>query len=82
MPGSLPGEKPSSIFSRSPRVVILSAAVGAGHLRAVARPFASLDVVDILATLLCTTPPEGLLALSAPQPARDDHCSRRRRSPL
>ena len=34
MPGSLPGEKPPPIFSRSPRVLILSAAVGAGHLRA------------------------------------------------
>ena len=43
MPGSLPGEKPARgrregisppVFSGSPRVLILSAAVGAGHLRA------------------------------------------------
>ena len=34
MPGSLPGERPSPIFSRSPRVLILSASVGAGHMRA------------------------------------------------
>lgn len=43
MPGSLPGEKrprgrweaiPLPSFSRSPRVLILSAAVGAGHVRA------------------------------------------------
>lgn len=43
MPGSLPGEKPARrrnegtappAFSRSPRVLILSAAVGVGHVRA------------------------------------------------
>jgi processive 1,2-diacylglycerol beta-glucosyltransferase len=43
MPGSLPGEKRprgpregilSPVFSKSPRVLILSAAVGAGHVRA------------------------------------------------
>ena len=43
MPGFRPGEKPAGgrreampppVFSRSPRVLILSAAVGAGHLRA------------------------------------------------
>jgi len=82
MPGSLPGETPSPIFSRSPRVVILSAAVGAGHVRAVARPFASLDIVHILATRLCATPPGGPPALSPPQPAHGHRPSRRRRSLL
>jgi len=46
--------------------------------KAAARPFASLDIVDIMATLVLATPPGGLPAFPAPQPARDDHGSRRR----
>lgn len=41
--------------------------------KAAARPFASLDIVNTMASLLLATPPEGLPAFSAPQPARDEH---------
>jgi len=87
MPGSPAGEGPAGgrregtpppVFARSPRVLILSAAVGAGHVRAVARPFASRDIVDGMASLVLVAPSEGLPAFPALQPARDDRHSRRR----
>ena len=87
MPGSLPGEKPARrrreetsppVFPRSPRVLILSAAVGAGHVRPAEAPVAalaacaSLDVVEI----------EGRPAFPAPELIPGGHRPRRRRSPL
>jgi processive 1,2-diacylglycerol beta-glucosyltransferase len=48
--------------------------------KAAAQPRASLDIVDIMATLLRTTPPEGLSAFHAPEPPRDGRTSHRRRT--
>ena len=50
--------------------------------KAAGRPFASLDIVNTMATLLRATPPDGSPASLAPQPARDARPSRLRRSPL
>lgn len=47
--------------------------------RAVARPRASFDIVEVMAGLLRAIPPGGLPPIPAPGPARDDRRSRRRR---